>query len=135
MRIAYLSTFYPFRGGIAQFNASLYREFEKEHEIKAFTFTRQYPEFLFPGKTQYVTTDETADPIEAQKILDTINPITWFRTAKEIKKSRKKINYEAGFSLAFYYQINHSSIVNILSIIYLCQTRVNFILSGFRSYK
>jgi glycosyltransferase involved in cell wall biosynthesis len=86
MRIAYLSTFYPFRGGIAQFNASLYREFEKEHSIKAFTFTRQYPDFLFPGKTQYVTNDEQADVIPSIQKLDTINPFTYLSTAREIRK-------------------------------------------------
>ena len=51
MRIAYLSTFYPFRGGIAQFNANLLEELGRDHTVKAFTFTRQYPNFLFPGKT------------------------------------------------------------------------------------
>ena len=86
MRIAYLSTFYPFRGGIAQFNASLYREFEKaSNEIKAFTFTRQYPAFLFPGKTQYVTHDEQADQIPSLPLLDSINPLTYYKTASEIK--------------------------------------------------
>ncbi len=85
MRIAYLSTFYPFRGGIAQFNASLYRELEKYHEIKAFTFTRQYPNILFPGKTQYVTNDENAVKIPSAALLDSINPFTYFSTAKAIK--------------------------------------------------
>jgi len=85
MRIAYLSTFYPFRGGIAQFNASLFRELEKQHEILAFTFTRQYPEMLFPGKTQYVTNDENADPIKSIQTLDSINPLTYFSTARQIK--------------------------------------------------
>jgi glycosyltransferase involved in cell wall biosynthesis len=86
MRIAYLSTFYPFRGGIAQFNASLFREFEKKHEIKAYTFKRQYPDFLFPGKTQFVTNDEKADAIPAIQKLDTINPFTYLTTAREIKE-------------------------------------------------
>ena len=86
MRIAYLSTFYPFRGGIAQFNASLYREFEKEHDVKAFTFSRQYPNFLFPGKTQYVANDEKADHIPSIALLDSINPISYYTTARTIKK-------------------------------------------------
>jgi glycosyltransferase involved in cell wall biosynthesis len=86
MRIAYLSTFYPFRGGIAQFNASLYREFEKHHEIKAFTFKRQYPNFLFPGKTQYVTKDENADQVPSLQLLDSINPLTYFTSAQKIRK-------------------------------------------------
>ena len=38
MKIVFLSTFYPFRGGIAQFNALIYREIEKEHEVEAITF-------------------------------------------------------------------------------------------------
>ncbi len=85
MRIAYLSTFYPFRGGIAQFNASLFRELEKQHIIKAYTFSRQYPDFLFPGKTQYLSNDEKADVIPASTLLDSINPITYLSTAQTIK--------------------------------------------------
>jgi len=86
MKIAYLSTFYPLRGGIAQFNALLYRELEKDHEVKAYTFKRQYPNFLFPGETQYVTDDDDADAIPSEEILDTINPLTYLKTARKIKK-------------------------------------------------
>ena len=84
MRIAFLSTFYPFRGGIAQFNANLYEEFRKQHEVKAFTFTRQYPGFLFPGKTQYVTPEDKAVQIDSEAILDTVNPFTWWSAARKI---------------------------------------------------
>ncbi|MDQ1264902.1 MAG: hypothetical protein QG635_51 [Bacteroidota bacterium] len=86
MRIAFLSVFYPYRGGIAQFNGSLFRALEKKHEIRAFNFSRQYPDFLFPGKTQYVGTDDTADPIPSLRCLDSINPLTYIKTANEIKK-------------------------------------------------
>lgn len=87
MKIAYLSTFYPLRGGIAQFNASLYRALERQgHEVKAFTFSRQYPGFLFPGETQYVTKDDKADPIPSLEILDSANPLSWLRTGRTISK-------------------------------------------------
>lgn len=86
MRIAFLSTFYPYRGGIAQFNASLYRALEKNHEVKAFTFTRQYPEVLFPGKTQMVENDETADKIPSIRVLDSINPLSYWQAAKKINQ-------------------------------------------------
>lgn len=86
MRIAFLSTFYPFRGGIAQFNASLYRAFEKNHSVKAFTFTRQYPDFLFPGETQMVAEKDKADKISSERILDTLNPFTFSSSANKIKK-------------------------------------------------
>ena len=85
MRIAFLSTFYPFRGGIAQFNANLYEAARAAgHEVKAFTFTCQYPKFLFPGKTQYVTEGDTAIVIESEAVLNTANPCTWGRTARRI---------------------------------------------------
>jgi glycosyltransferase involved in cell wall biosynthesis len=80
-----LSTFYPYRGGIAQFNAAMYRALERQgHELAAFTFTRQYPEFLFPGKSQLVGEGDGADPIPAMRILDSINPLTFSKTAKAI---------------------------------------------------
>ena len=84
MRIAYLSTFYPFRGGIAQFNANLLEELGRHHEVKAFTFSRQYPDFLFPGKTQYVTPEDKARPVDSQAILDTVNPFSWCSAARKI---------------------------------------------------
>ena len=85
MKIAILSCFYPFRGGISQFNANLLTELGKTHDVKAFNFKRQYPDFLFPGKTQYVTPDDEAVPIESEALLDTACPFTWGRTAKAIK--------------------------------------------------
>jgi glycosyltransferase involved in cell wall biosynthesis len=84
MKIAYLSTFPPFRGGIAQFNAALYRTLEKENEIKAYNFSRQYPDILFPGSSQYVTKEDKVDNIPNDQVLDTINPISYFTAAKKI---------------------------------------------------
>lgn len=91
MKIAYLSTFYPFRGGIAQFNASLYRALEQSNTVKAFTFTRQYPDFLFPGETQLVTDKDIADAVPAERILDTMNPLSYFSSAIQIKRSSPDI--------------------------------------------
>ncbi len=86
MRIAILSCFHPFRGGIAQFNASILTELGKSHEVRAFNFSRQYPSLLFPGKTQYVTEDDEAVPVESEALLDTVNPLSWRRTAREISR-------------------------------------------------
>ena len=86
MRVAVLSCFYPYRGGISQFNTYLCEELGKSHIVKAFNFTRQYPEFLFPGKTQYVTADDEAFPIESERMLDTINPLSYIRTYKAIRE-------------------------------------------------
>lgn len=86
MRIAILSCFYPYRGGISQFNACLYEELGKENVVKAFNFRRQYPELLFPGKTQYVTEDDEAAKIESTRLLDCANPFTYPSALREIRK-------------------------------------------------
>ena len=91
MKIRFLSTFFPFRGGIAQFNALMYREMEKNHEVKAFTFKRQYPNILFPGQTQYVTENDVADKIPSEAVLDTINPFTYIKTARVLKRSNPEL--------------------------------------------
>ena len=57
----------------------------KCHVVKAFSFSRQYPNFLFPGKTQYVTPEDEAMPVEAEALLDTVNPFSWVKTARAIR--------------------------------------------------
>lgn len=91
MKITMLSVFYPYRGGIAQCNASLYRALDKEHDVDAITFKRQYPDFLFPGETQYVAEKDVADKIPATRLLDTINPFSYCKTARKIKKSQPEL--------------------------------------------
>jgi glycosyltransferase involved in cell wall biosynthesis len=91
MKIAYLSTFYPFRGGIAQFNANLYKTLQEKHEVIPFTFKRQYPEILFPGKTQYVTPDDKAIPIDSIPVLDTANPLQYHAAARKIAQTQPDV--------------------------------------------
>ena len=82
MKIAFLSAFYPFKGGIAKFNSFLVNELiAQNHEVKAFTFTTQYPSFLV--KNQFAEKKYDND-IEGFRILSSINPFTWLRTIKQI---------------------------------------------------
>ena len=122
MRIAFLSCFYPYRGGISQFNASLYLELGKSHTVKAFNFKRQYPEFLFPGKTQYVTKDDDAVPIESEALLDTANPFTYipaYRAIRDWKPDLVVIGYWMSYfgpSLGFVARRlrKHCTVISIL---------------------
>lgn len=86
MKIAILSPFYPYRGGLAQLNARLYTELSRRNEVKAFTFTTLYPDFLFPGKTQYVTEGDSATVIDSIRVLNSINPFSYIKTARRINK-------------------------------------------------
>lgn len=48
MRIIILGTAWPYRGGLATFNERLAKQFAMEgHDVELWTFTRQYPNFLF----------------------------------------------------------------------------------------
>ena len=56
MKIVIIGTAYPYRGGLATFNERLARQFSEEgHDVRIETFTLQYPNFLFPGNTQFST--------------------------------------------------------------------------------
>ncbi|MCB0794522.1 MAG: glycosyltransferase [Flavobacteriales bacterium] len=83
MRIAICSTFPPYRGGIAQFNARLSEELAKEHTVHRITWTRQYPKLLFPGTDQF-DPSFLVDDGAAERVLDSIDPFSWERTAKRI---------------------------------------------------
>lgn len=86
MKIAILSPFYPFRGGMAQFSGRLYSELIKKNKVKAFSFKTQYPDFLFPGKTQFVEKNDTASYVESVRVLSTLNPLSYISTAKKINE-------------------------------------------------
>jgi D-inositol-3-phosphate glycosyltransferase len=86
MKIVYIGTCYPMRGGLAHFNAILSRALERDHQVKFLSFTRQYPDLLFPGKTQYVTDEESSAAVRypAEPVLDSIGPLSWWRTARRV---------------------------------------------------
>jgi glycosyltransferase involved in cell wall biosynthesis len=90
MKAVIVSTAYPMRGGIAQYTAILYKYLSFSHKVKVFSFKRQYPEFLFPGKTQFETSEPAYRiPDEDNKIaVDSINPFNWFFTALKIRKEK-----------------------------------------------
>jgi len=91
MKIAYISTFYPYRGGIAQFNSLLFRELEKLGDIRAITFSRQYPDKLFPGKTQMASENDDVDKILSERLIDTINPLSWVKVGRELHRWKPDI--------------------------------------------
>ncbi len=87
MRIGIAGTAWPYRGGLAAFNERLARQFIAEgHEVKIFTFSMQYPDFLFPGKTQYSDAPRPED-LSICRTINSVNPFSWFKTARAIRKA------------------------------------------------
>jgi D-inositol-3-phosphate glycosyltransferase len=86
MKIIIIGPAYPFRGGIADTNESLCQTLnELGHDASLVTFTIQYPNFLFPGKTQY-SEDPKPEKLEITRLIHSINPFSWFKTAKRINR-------------------------------------------------
>lgn len=88
MRILLIGAAYPLRGGIAQYSALLYQKLtEKGHTVDVLTFKLQYPNFLFPGKTQLETDKPLIEHLSFVR-LNSINPLNWITTAFWIRKQR-----------------------------------------------
>jgi glycosyltransferase involved in cell wall biosynthesis len=86
MKIAILGTAYPYRGGIAAFNERLAKELIAEgHQLSIHTFKLQYPNFLFPGKTQF-SSDKKPQNINIERRINSVNPINWITTGLSLRK-------------------------------------------------
>lgn len=91
MKIAILGTAWPYRGGLAVYNERLAREFAAQgDDVTIFTFTLQYPSFLFPGKTQYSTEPAPRD-LKITRSLNSVNPLSWIKTGRAIKRLQPDI--------------------------------------------
>lgn len=79
--ISFLSVFPPYRGGIAKFSDSLYRQLNLQTEISPFSFKKLYPSLLFPGTSQ---TLEKGTQDYASRIFHPYQPLNWNKTADRI---------------------------------------------------
>lgn len=85
-KVVIIGPAYPYRGGIASFNQRMAKELQKEnYEVIIYTFSLQYPNFLFPGKTQY-SEDPPPEQLQIFQKVNSVNPINWIKIGFEIKK-------------------------------------------------
>lgn len=82
---------HPLRGGLATFDQRLAREFMMEgYDCFIYSFSLQYPSFIFPGTTQY--SSEPAPPdLKIVTRINSVNPINWVLTGAELRKLRPDI--------------------------------------------
>ena len=84
MKICILGPAHPLRGGIASFNERLALQFQNEgHQVDVLTFSLQYPNLLFPGKTQF-SDAKAPENIHIEVLVNSINPLNWIKTAIKI---------------------------------------------------
>ena len=77
---------FPFRGGIANFNNALAQEYlSRGDEVILYSFSLQYPSFLFPGTTQYES-GVAPKNLKIKTLISSVNPLTWISVAGKINK-------------------------------------------------
>jgi glycosyltransferase involved in cell wall biosynthesis len=91
-KIIIIGPAHPLRGGgMTTFNHRLAKEFiQFGHDCTIYSFSLQYPSFLFPGKTQY--TDEPApEGLTIFSVINSINPFNWIKIGNRLKKERPDV--------------------------------------------
>jgi glycosyltransferase involved in cell wall biosynthesis len=87
-KIVIIGPAHPLRGGLASFNERLAKEFQSQgNEVSIYTFSLQYPDFIFPGTTQYSSEPAPAD-LDIKVCINSVNPYTWIKTGRQLKKAK-----------------------------------------------
>ncbi len=101
-KVVFFSALPPYRGGISDFSELVVSAMEKQHDLKAFTFKKQYPNFLFPGKTQLSLNKLSKS---YPRIVSGFNPLSYFSAARQLKKSSPTI-FITNYWMTFFAPMN-----------------------------
>jgi glycosyltransferase involved in cell wall biosynthesis len=85
VKLCVIGPTYPYRGGISHYTTFLVQHLRNAgHWAQLYSYIRQYPRWLFPGRTDQ---DPSAEPlkVECKYILDPINPATWLQVARQVR--------------------------------------------------
>jgi glycosyltransferase involved in cell wall biosynthesis len=91
MKISIFSAFPPFRGGISQFSMRLSEKLEKEHELQIITFKSQYPNWLFPGKSQFDFNQKSTLKSIIHRKISTLSWVSYLKTVTFIKQHNPEL--------------------------------------------
>jgi glycosyltransferase involved in cell wall biosynthesis len=90
-KIVIIGPGHPLRGGLATFNQRLCKQFIDEgHECSIYSFSLQYPSFLFPGTTQYSTEPAPTD-MEIYSVINSVHPLNWWQVGNVLNRMRPDI--------------------------------------------
>ena len=85
MRIAFITVAPPYRGGISKHSSILTEKLSQLHQVDVINYKRQYPDFIFPGRTQF-TRDK--QHFTSERSIDSINPFNWIKTGGILAKRK-----------------------------------------------
>jgi len=85
-KIVLLGPAYPYRGGNAMFIQYLVESLTERFDVTLINYSLLYPDFLFPGKTQFDTSAKQIKAPVSERLINSVNPLSWWRTAQRIKE-------------------------------------------------
>ena len=90
MKFCVIGPTYPFRGGIAHYTTLLVKHLRERHQVVFYSYSRQYPRWLFPGSTM---PDPSSCALKepCERIIDPLNPLTWWQTAQRIAADKPDV--------------------------------------------
>jgi glycosyltransferase involved in cell wall biosynthesis len=87
-KIVIIGPAHPLRGGLASYNERLAKAFQDQgHDVEIFTFSLQYPRFLFPGTTQF-STEPAPKNLKINVCINSVNPLNWLTVGTRLRKMR-----------------------------------------------
>jgi len=90
-KVVIIGPAHPLRGGLASFDERLAKQFTQQgYDTTIYTFSLQYPSFLFPGTTQY-STEPAPEDINIKVCINSVNPFNWIKVGRELRKLRPAI--------------------------------------------
>ena len=85
-KIILIGPAYPYRGGNALFVTYTYESLKSHFDTKIYNYKLLYPSFLFPGTTQFDKSKEQVFQVPSERVINSINPFNWIKSARLIKK-------------------------------------------------
>lgn len=84
-RVALIGPIAPFRGGVAQYTTQLHRALASRCTLQTISYHRQYPSWLYPGKSDREPDRAAYRESDVDYLLDWSNPSSWFQAVRSIE--------------------------------------------------
>jgi glycosyltransferase involved in cell wall biosynthesis len=85
-KIVIIGPVYPYRGGNSTYISYVYDSLIEKYDVKIINYKLLYPSFLFPGTTQYDKSGVMIKKVPSERVINSINPFTWYKAAYLIRK-------------------------------------------------
>ncbi len=129
MRIAFISPFFPLKGGIARFSGLLRDALQcRGYDVTAFPFRALYPEFLLKSGTEVFYRADRAFFKGARLVL--FNPLSWFgaiRLLRSLKPEILLVAYWTGFLAPLYYMVRRLTGIRMVVLLHNLSSHESFL--------